>query len=120
MLIVEPDPALRSLAVLTLGSDTTAIVEAADAGSALALVEVEPPQVAVVDADVDGGGEQLCRDLKDTLGADRVKTVLVLPKAQLQEAKTRRDAAVDTLLMKPYTPYGLLRKVEEMAARFDV
>jgi len=114
ILVADGDQSIRSLVSLTLSSDSCVVFEAANADQALAQVAENVPQVALVDQSLPGDGPDACRRIKRSpLGAG-IRTVLLVPKSEVNEAGARNDPNVDALLTKPFTSLALLRKVDEM------
>ena len=120
VLIADADHAIRSFVCLTLESDTTTVLEAADVDSALALLADHRPDVALVDARLPaGGGVGACRRLKQEAGDDELRTVLLVPRVELSAARASHNPSVDSFLTKPFTSFGLLRTVADLLAEED-
>ncbi|MDP9021317.1 MAG: response regulator [Actinomycetota bacterium] len=109
VLVVDADQAIRSLVKLTLDSDATTVHEAADADAAMAAIDEHSVDVAIVDAEVPGGGVDACGRLKRRRRAAR--TILLVRKGQLDDVDDPQGH-VDALLTKPFTSLSLLRKVD--------
>ena len=111
VLVAGSDESIRSLVILTLGSDETQVVEAPSAERAVAMTDEHQPSVAIVDVDLDGGGYEACERIK-AAGTD-VRTVLLVAKQEYDDHAGGGDA-VDAFLTKPFTSLALLRKVDEV------
>ena len=111
VLVAGSDESIRSLVILTLGSDETEVVEAPSSEAAVAMTGEHRPALAIVDVDLDGGGYEACERIK-AAGHD-VRTVLLVAKQEYDE-QARDGEAVDAYLTKPFTSLALLRKVDEV------
>lgn len=116
VLLVEDDPAMRTLLATTLAADMFAVKEAGTAREARELAHSWRPAVAVLDVGLpDGDGLDLCAELKrsEPLAAP----LLVLLTGADVSAARAEAAGAEALLGKPFSPLELVRVVERLAGR---
>lgn len=119
VLIVDDEPAARAKLrrLLLAEADVTHLLEAADAPSALALVQAQPapPELALLDIEMPGGsGVQLAAALRGC----GVRSI-VFSTAHAEHALQAFELAALDYLLKPYTPERLqaaLARVREQLA----
>lgn len=118
VLLVEDDPAIRSLLALHFKGAGFALLEAADGRSALAWLESVIPEVVVIDwmlPDVAGITlvERLRRDWRT-----RQVPILMLTARTAESDKIRGlEAGADDYLTKPFSPRELIARVRAVLRR---
>ena len=118
VLVVDDDPVICDLVATTLADQGYATRRASDAREALHLIELETPDVVLLDVHLpDLSGYQLCRRLRDTLG-DTMGIMLI--SGERREAFDRAAGLLlgaDDYLVKPFVLDELLARVHRMAQR---
>jgi len=112
VLIVEDDPRLNEIIILTLQDDFE--LEAfSDGDTAMARLKQIVPQIVVLDLNLPGSPG---RDILEYIRSDKrlAKTRVILATADERQAETMTDAA-DIILLKPVSPVQL----REMALRMS-
>ncbi len=109
VLVADADESIRSLVYLTLKSERTEVLEAADADETLDLLRAHEPVLAIVDLGLpESGGVETCRRIRES--GQGARTILLVRKADLGNIPD--EAISDGLLTKPFTSLALLRKVD--------
>jgi len=115
VLVVDDEPAIRSLIRNTLERAGHTVLEAADGPAALAAARSEVPDLVLLDVALPGlSGLEVCRRLKaarETAGA----AVLLLTGLPQAEACIPTGAA--GCIAKPFTPDALVRQAEQALLR---
>jgi DNA-binding response OmpR family regulator len=113
ILIVDDDPDLVDLLVLTLESDGRRLISASDAESALALCRAERPDLVLLDWNLPGrSGPEICRDLRAEPDAKlrQIPVVLLTAETDAKRAEALSAGASD-YVTKPFTPADIRARV---------
>jgi ribonuclease P protein subunit RPR2 len=115
ILLVDDDPALRTLLRTTFEVADVEVVDAASATEARRAIEAGHPSVIVLDVNMPGTtGLELCRELKDD-PATREIPVILLTGSEGGTDEAAREAGADALVRKPFSPLELLAVAERLA-----
>lgn len=117
LLIADDEDGIRSLVKMTLAVDSFEILEARDGDEALAIARRERPDLVFLDVMMPGtSGVDVCRTLKEDPATAGITIVMLTAKAQEQDREEGLSAGADDYFTKPFSPVGLLTKVEEVFA----
>jgi CheY-like chemotaxis protein len=116
LLAVDDSKVMRKVMEITFAGEGFKTVVAADANDALAKVQSEHPQVALIDAALEGtNGYDLCRQIKN---ASPSTVVVLLSNKAAPYDKTRGAAAgADDFMDKPFDTQQMIDKVTQLAKR---
>jgi response regulator RpfG family c-di-GMP phosphodiesterase len=115
ILLVDDDPALRTLLRTTFEVADVEVVEAAGAAEARRAIDRSRPSVIVLDVNMPGKtGLELCRELKDDPGTRDIPVVLLTGSDGGTDAAAK-DAGAEAFLRKPFSPLELLAVSERLA-----
>ena len=117
ILLVDDEPALRELLRATFEGAHVQVDEAASAVEAESRIEMQRPDVVVLDLRMPGmSGSELTTRLKS---ADRTKKIpiVLLTGADDEEARRAKACGAEALVRKPFSPLDLLATVEALAGR---
>jgi response regulator RpfG family c-di-GMP phosphodiesterase len=115
ILLVDDDPALRTLLRTTFEVADVAVVEAEDAVAAREKIRSARPDVIVLDINMPGTtGLELSAELKDAPGTRDIPIVLLTGSDGETEAAAKR-AGANAFLRKPFSPLELLSVAERLA-----
>jgi len=115
ILLVDDDPALRTLLRTTFEIADVDVVEAEGADSAHKKIRAGRPDVIVLDVNMPGTtGLELCAQLK---GADATKDVpvILLTGSDGGTTAAAKKASADAFVRKPFSPLELLAVAERLA-----
>ena len=115
ILLVDDDPALRTLLRTTFEVADVDVVEAEDAESARRRIRARRPDVIVLDVKMPGtSGLELCAELK---GADATREIpiILLTGSDGGTSALARKAGADAFVRKPFSPLELLAVAERLA-----
>ncbi|MBI3970892.1 MAG: response regulator [Chloroflexi bacterium] len=113
VLIADDEPNLRLLVSATIASEECEVVEAADGDEAWALIEQNPPRVALLDVQMPGRtGLELARAIKERSDLAGITVIMLTSKAQQADIQAGLAAGADVYLTKPFSPLELLGVVE--------
>ena len=114
ILLVDDDPALRTLLRTTFEVADVAVVEAADAVAARRKIRRARPDVIVLDINMPGTtGLELCAELKSGPATRDIPIVLLTGSEGGAEAAKR--AGANAFVRKPFSPLELLSVAERLA-----
>jgi two-component system, OmpR family, phosphate regulon response regulator PhoB len=117
LLIADDEDGVRSLVRMTLAIDSFEILEARDGDEALAVAQRERPDLIFMDVMMPGtSGVDVCRTLKEDPATAGMTIIMLTAKAQEQDREEGLAAGADDYFTKPFSPVGLLTKVEEVFA----
>ncbi len=116
LLAVDDSKTMRKVIEITFAGEGFKTVVAADAADAVAKAQSEHPQVALIDAALEGtNGYDLCRQIK---GASPSTVVVLLSnKAQPYDKARGAAAGADDFMDKPFDTQQMIDKVTTLAKR---
>jgi putative two-component system response regulator len=115
ILLVDDDPALRTLLKTTFEVADVDVVEAHDAAAAYRAIADARPSVIVLDVNMPGKtGLDLCRELKAD-AATRDIPIVLLSGSDDGTAAAAEEVGADAFLRKPFSPLELLSVAERLA-----
>ncbi|MDP3062591.1 MAG: response regulator [Chloroflexota bacterium] len=116
VLIADDEAAVVKLLLTTLGDDDRyRLLVARDGEEALQIARQEKPDLVFLDIlmpKVDGF--RVCRALKANPATAHMKVVMLTALAQDSDREEAIRAGADGYLAKPFSPTGLLEKVEDV------
>lgn len=115
ILIVDDQPEIRELILLSLKDLDAEFFEAADAEAALALVQSALPHLVLLDVNLRGplDGFEVCRRIKASHGLEATCVVIVSTRAQTTDVAKGAQAEADYYLTKPFSPAELHHLVSQ-------
>ncbi len=117
LLIADDEDGIRSLVRMTLEADSYEILEARDGEEALALAREHRPDLILLDVMMPGAsGVEVCRALKSDASTSGITIIMLTAQAQEEDREEGVAAGADDYFTKPFSPVGLLYKVEEVFA----
>jgi response regulator RpfG family c-di-GMP phosphodiesterase len=115
ILLVDDDPALRTLLKTTFEVADVAVVEAEDAATARRKIRGARPDVIVLDINMPGTtGLELCAELK-AAPATREIPIVLLTGSEGGTSAAAKKAGADAFVLKPFSPLELLAVAERLA-----
>ena len=116
LLAVDDSKTMRKVIEITFAGEGFKTVVAADAADAVAKAQSEQPQVALIDAALEGtNGYDLCRQIK---GASPSTVVVLLSnKAQPYDKARGAAAGADDFVDKPFDTQQMIDKITTLAKR---
>jgi len=115
VLVADADEGTRSLVGLTLGTESYRIVQADDTESTLGAIAAHKPDLLLVDVGLPGaGGLRISKSVKAQPETSHAKVILLFAKSQPVDEDAGADSGVDQYVAKPFTSFGLLKKVNEV------
>lgn len=116
LLAVDDSKTMRKVIEITFAGEGFKTVVAADAADAVAKAQSEQPQVALIDAALEGtNGYDLCRQIK---GASPSTVVVLLSnKAQPYDKARGAAAGADDFVDKPFDTQQMIDKITALAKR---
>jgi response regulator RpfG family c-di-GMP phosphodiesterase len=115
ILLVDDDPALRTLLKTTFEIADVAVVEAEDAAAARRKIRSARPDVIVLDINMPGTtGLELCAELKAAPATCDIPIVL-LTGSEGGTSAAAKKAGADAFVLKPFSPLELLAVTERLA-----
>ncbi|MGK5628000.1 response regulator transcription factor [Streptomyces sp. URMC 123] len=118
VLVAEDDPGVRSTLDQLLRFEGYRVLLAADGLEALALLEREQPDLAVVDVVMPGlDGLGLCRMLRRR--DDRLPVLVLTARQEVGDRVAGLDAGADDYLAKPFATEELFARIRALLRRTD-
>jgi cyclic di-GMP phosphodiesterase len=115
ILLVDDDPALRTLLRTTFEVADVDVVEADGADAARRRIRAARPDVIVLDVNMPGTtGLELCEELKADPGTSDIPVILLTGSSGGTTTAAKRVGA-DAFLRKPFSPLELLAVAERLA-----
>jgi two-component system response regulator MprA len=116
LLVVDDDAPIRRMLERTLSAEGYAVRAVADGGSALAVVEQEPPELMVLDVGLPGlDGLAVCRRVRERGLA--LPILLLTARDAVGDRVTGLDAGADDYLVKPFAAEELSARVRALLRR---
>lgn len=113
-LVADDDGEIRELVALRLESAGFEVLRAEDGPAALALADERAPDVAVLDVMMPGGGLEVARALRSSVGCGIVMLSALGGPGDLRSAY---DAGADDYVVKPFDAQDLVARVTAAARR---
>ena len=111
VLVVDDEPAIRSLIRTTLERAGHTVFEAGDGPSGLQAAQGHLPDLVLLDVALPGlSGLDVCRRLR---AASNTARAVVLLLTGLPETAGQPSAGADGWIQKPFAPDGITRQVEQ-------
>jgi ribonuclease P protein subunit RPR2 len=115
ILLVDDDPAFRTLLRTTFELADVDVMDAASAAEAPRAIHKARPSVIVLDVNMPGEtGLDLCRELKASADTRDIPVVLLTGSEGGTDAAAK-EAGADSFLRKPFSPLELLAVAERLA-----
>jgi DNA-binding response OmpR family regulator len=117
ILIVDDQPEVRELVLVTLEEGTYQLLTAENGDQALAMATRELPDLMLLDIQMPGGqldGLQVCRQLKSSLPTRDIYIIMLTAKGQDWDRRLGHEAGADDYFVKPFSPLELMLKVDEV------
>jgi response regulator RpfG family c-di-GMP phosphodiesterase len=115
ILLVDDDPALRTLLRTTFEVADVEVAEAENAEAARRKIRANPPDVIVLDVNMPGmTGLELCVELKAAPETRKIPIILLTGSQGGSSAAAKR-AGADAFVRKPFSPLELLAVAERLA-----
>lgn len=118
ILVVDDQPVIRELIVVTFADEDCRVVEAASGAEALALARQYVPDLILLDVSLPHGpdGLAICRAIKSDPQTKKCIVYLVSARALPREVKAGYAAGADDYIVKPFSPTELFNKIERALA----
>jgi DNA-binding response OmpR family regulator len=115
ILVVEDDDDIREYLVLRLQRLGHDVVAAADGQSGLELAELRHPDLVVTDWSMPRlTGIELCVALRDQADVSDVPILVITARSSETAAAEARAAGANDLMVKPFIPVELVRRVSAL------
>lgn len=122
-LIVDDQPDIRKLILMTMESEDFTLHETDNGVDALRLAQNLRPAVVLLDVMMPGGldGYQVCEKIKsDEVLKSATKVILLTARGQRTDVERGQAAGCDAYLVKPFSPIELLDTVDRLVDRKSV
>ncbi len=119
-LIVDDQPDIRKLILMTMESEDFELHETDNGVDALRLAQNLRPSVVLLDVMMPGGldGYQVCEKIKaNEVLREGTKVILLTARGQRTDVERGQAAGCDAYLVKPFSPIELLDTVDRLVAR---
>ena len=125
VLVIDDDPDIRDLVIWKLGQAGYATLAEGDGQAGLVAAcggtgpePSQPPDLVLVDWMMPKlSGIDVCRALRDDPRTAHIPVILLTAKAQAAELERGLAAGADDVIVKPFSPKEMLRRVEALLAR---
>ncbi len=117
ILIVDDQPQVRELVVVTLQTENYQLFLAENGQQALELARKEHPHLILLDIMLYGSdldGLEVCRYLKEDSSTQAIPIVLLTASGQKNNIEAGKAAGADDYITKPFSPLALAKKIEAM------
>jgi CheY-like chemotaxis protein len=118
-LIVDDQPDIRKLIVLTMESEDFELHEASNGEEAWRLAQTLRPTVVLLDVMMPGSldGYQVCEKIKaDPELQSAIKVILLTARGQRTDVQRGQAVGCDAYLVKPFSPLEMLETVDRLVA----
>jgi DNA-binding response OmpR family regulator len=118
ILVAEDDPDIRHLVVFKLGQAGFQVQAVGDGTAALAAIEADPPDLAVLDMMMPGlSGIDVLRKIRDGERTRGVRVILLTARSRDADVDAGFATGADDYVIKPFSPRELLHRVNSVLAR---
>lgn len=119
-MVVDDEPDLRLIVrtVIERSALGLAVITAQDADEALALVEIERPDVVILDLSMPGiDGYEVCRRLRQASQTKVVPVLILTANSTPESMQQARDAGADDYVVKPFGREDLIARIRRLIER---
>ena len=118
ILVAEDDGDIRYLVVFKLGQAGFKVQAVGDGTAALAAIEADPPDLAVLDMMMPGlSGIDVLRKIRDDERMRGVRVILLTARSRDADVDAGFATGADDYITKPFSPRELLHRVNSVLAR---
>ncbi|WP_050615415.1 response regulator transcription factor [Bacillus testis] len=118
ILVTDDDRHIRGLVATYLRSEGFHVFEASDGNEAIAVLERNPVQLAVVDIMMPNkDGYEVCKEIREYYD---IPVILLTAKDQLPDKERGYSAGTDDYLTKPFEPKELLFRIKALLRRYEM
>lgn len=119
ILVVEDNPDIRMLILMTLDFEAFEIHEADNGTNGLRLARVLKPDLVLLDVMMPGemDGYQVCEAIKNDPALSAVSVIMLTARGQQADLLAGEKAGCDAYLTKPFSPLELIDTVEGMLGK---
>ena len=115
VLVAARDPSVRAMIRVALGAGQFRVVDAVDAQAATALARQDPPDLAVLDTELDGaGGEELGELLRSGAQGRTAAILGLVSRAHDRGAAAETTLNADDYITKPFSALQLQHKLADL------
>jgi len=114
LLAVDDSNTMRKVLEITFSGDDYQTVTAASAAEAMNKLASDRPQLALIDAGLDGDGYSLCQQIKSA--APGIAVILLTSKHQPYDRTRGAQVGADDFMDKPFDTQQLLDRVKSLSA----
>ncbi|MCD2192430.1 response regulator transcription factor [Actinomycetospora endophytica] len=118
VLVVDDDEAVRTLASWQLESDGFAVDQAGDGAEALTAIDVDRPDLVVLDLTMPGvGGLDVLRKVRTAAATETLPVIVLSGRSGETDRIVGLDLGADDYLVKPFSPGELAARVRSVLRR---
>jgi DNA-binding response OmpR family regulator len=118
ILVADDDRDIRDLVTFKLGQAGFTVRAVDDGAAALAAIEEDPPDLAVLDVMMPGlSGIDVLRKLRDADRTRGVRVILLTARSRDADVDAGFASGADDYIIKPFSPRELLHRVNAALAR---
>ena len=118
ILVADDDRDIRDLVTYKLGQAGYTIQAVASGTQALAAIEADPPELAVLDMMMPGlSGIDVLRKIREDGRMSGVRVILLTARARDADVDAGFASGADDYIIKPFSPRELLHRVNTLLAR---
>jgi DNA-binding response OmpR family regulator len=118
VLVADDDPDIRHLVVFKLGQAGFQVQAVGDGTAALAAIEADPPDLAVLDMMMPGlSGIDVLRKIRGGERTRGVRVILLTARSRDADVDAGFATGADDYVIKPFSPRELLHRVNSVLAR---
>jgi DNA-binding response OmpR family regulator len=118
ILVADDDRDIRDLVTFKLGQAGFNVQAVDDGTAALAAIEADPPDLAVLDVMMPGlSGIDVLRKIRDAERMSGVRVILLTARSRDADVDAGFATGADDYIIKPFSPRELLHRVNAALAR---
>jgi DNA-binding response OmpR family regulator len=118
ILVADDEPDIRDLLTYKLGQAGYTVQAVSSGTQALAAIEADPPDLAVLDMMMPGlSGIDVLRKIREDERISGVRVILLTARARDADVDAGFATGADDYITKPFSPRELLHRVNTVLAR---
>jgi DNA-binding response OmpR family regulator len=118
ILVADDEPDIRDLLTYKLGQAGYTVQAVSSGTQALAAIEADPPDLAVLDMMMPGlSGIDVLRKIREDERISGVRVILLTARARDADVDAGFATGADDYITKPFSPRELLHRVNAVLAR---
>jgi len=120
ILIIDDDPDIRDVLMITLSEEGYEVIEAGDGEEGLKAAQTKNPDLVIVDYKMPKkDGRKVCAELKEDILLSHMPIIMLTGKGEVADKVQGINAGADDYIVKPFEPQELIARIRMIIRRSE-